>query len=369
MLRREEKDIAIDQLRRLKNATDLLVSWSHGMLRGIARFFRTPETETNILFPNESAEEEIIRPPPPDRFIVFSDTDNDLESVKTTLHFVGILSPEDELVDDLEGITIVHTGDLTDKNNPDISVVEYWQNLQNAASKKGGHVRLIAGNHEQEIWLRIKAGKKYGIKDDNARKLSRFIESLDLFYVVGPVLFIHGYPTVEFLRALLHYKEITGRDLNRFNEDHYEKSLISVRAMKQYAYARASRKANHLLYDVMDPSSYYKKNGRLIGEILSQLEIGNVIHGHKPQRSGSQADYEFGKWIPNIRMIDNDTNVSRRGIGATVIRETSSGTFEIAFINSKNESDELRRRVCEILGERSEPATDKAVAVAQKQAS
>ena len=290
--------------------------------------------------------------PTPDRYLVFSDTDNDLESVRTTLHFAGILSPDGELRDDVEGITIVHTGDLIYKKKPDLCVVRYWQELQRNIVKKGGHVRLIAGNHEQEIWLRMKAGKTLISDDEQAQNLKTFIEGLDLFFVAGPVLFMHGYPTVEFLRTLLHYKEVTGRDLNRFNEDHYKKSLISVRAMKQYSYEREGRNAKHLLYDVMNTSAYYKKNGHIVDAVLAQLGIQIVIHGHKPQRSGSQADYEFRKWIPGIRMIDNDTNVSRRGIGATVIKETSAGSFETAFINSNNESSELSREACEILGTR-----------------
>ena len=56
-----------------------------------------------------------------------------------------------------------------------------------------------------------------------AARLNDFVESLDLFHVAGPVLFIHGYPTLEFLQTLLHYKQVTGKDLNCFNADHYKK--------------------------------------------------------------------------------------------------------------------------------------------------
>jgi hypothetical protein len=92
------------------------------------------------------------------------------------------------------------------------------------------------------------------------------------------------------------------------------------------------------------------RQGRLIANVLEQLKINVVVHGHKPQRSGRQADYEFADWIPNIRMVGNDTNVSRKGIGATVIREKSTGTFDVVFINSKTASDELRTEVRETLG-------------------
>ena len=172
-----------------------------------------------------------------------------------------------------------------------------------------------------------------------------FIESLDLFYVAGPVLFIHGYPTLEFLQTLLHFKEATGKDLNCFNADHYRKAFRSVEAMRQYAYVREKRRINYLLYDVADASRYYKKQGRMVSAVLRQLKIDVVVHGHRPQRSGVQVDYEFRKWIPNVRMTGNDTLVKRRGIGATVIKRTSSGALDMVFINTKTESKNLRNKV------------------------
>jgi hypothetical protein len=280
---------------------------------------------------------------------VFSDTDNDVNSVKNTLRFAGILNEKGKLTDNLEEITIFHTGDLIDKKNPDPSVVDYWQLLQQDAPTKGCHVKLIVGNHEQEIWQKIKAGEKCGMGAKQADRLNDFIEGLDLFYVAGPVLFIHGYPTFEFLQTLLHYKEVTGKDLNCFNTDHYKKAFRSVKAMRQYAYVRENRQANYLLYDVADASRYYKKHGRVVSDVLAQLKIDIVVHGHRPQRSGVQVDYEFGKWIPKIRMIGNDTMVRYKGIGATVIRATSSGALDMVFINTKTESNKLRRKVQEDL--------------------
>jgi hypothetical protein len=126
--------------------------------------------------------------------------------------------------------------------------------------------------------------------------------------------------------------------------------------MKQYAYVRENRKIHHLLYDVVNARDYYKKKGRVIATILEKLKIHVVVHGHKPQHSGMQADYEFSKWIPNIRMVGNDTNVSQRGIGATIIRPTPTEVPDIVFINSKTASDELRREVQDILGPPFEPS-------------
>ena len=344
MLRRNKKDIQSNQLRISEKKAPGLFSWPMGVFKNIARIFSLSEKPC-VIFPAKQSDNRAERPDFPARCIVFSDTDNDVNSVRNTLHFAGILNEKGELTDNLEGITIFHTGDLIDKKNPDPSVVEYWQLLQQDALTKGCHVKLIVGNHEQEIWQKIRAGEKFGMGTKQAPWLNDFIESLDLFYVAGPVLFIHGYPTVEFLQTLLHFKEATGKDLNSFNTDHYKKAFRSVKAMRQYAYVRENRRINYLLYDVADASRYYKKQGRVVSAVLAQLKIDIVIHGHRPQRSGVQVDYEFGKWIPKVRMIGNDTMVRRRGIGATVIRVTSSGALDVVYINTKTASKKLRRKV------------------------
>lgn len=363
-----------------------LFPWSIGVLKKIARTFRVPErpfvilpekkpdkpcvivTEKKpdkpcvivpfkvadtscVITPLKEPENHADRPAFPSPCIVFSDTDNDVNSVRNTLRFAGILNKKGEITGTLEGTTILHTGDLIDKKNPDLSIVQYWQLLQQEALTKGGHLKLIVGNHEQEVWQNIRAGKEYGIGAKQAHWLNEFIESLDLFYVAGPVLFIHGYPTLEFLEVLLHFKETTGKELNCFNTDYYQKAFRSINAMRQYAYARENRRTDYLLYDVADASRYYKNQGRMVGAVLAKLKIDMVVHGHRPQRSGVQVDYEFEKWIPGIRMIGNDTMVRRSGIGASVISVTSSGALDVVFINTKTVSKKLRKKVKKILRE------------------
>ncbi|NNJ94808.1 MAG: metallophosphoesterase [Halobacteria archaeon] len=324
--------------------------WLMGALKNILRTFGLSERRS-VIDPPKEPDNHAEQPAFSGRCIVFSDTDNCVKSLKYTLRFAGILNEKDELTDNLKGISIFHTGDMIGKKNPDPSVVEYWQTLHQDALAKGCHVKLIVGNHEQEIWQKIMAGEKYGMQAEQVHWLNEFIESLDLFHVAGPILFMHGYPTLEFLQALLHFKEVTGKDLNCFNTDHYKRALISVDAMRQYSYVRERRQTHYLLYDVADASRYYKKQGRDVGAVLAQLKIDIVVHGHRPQRSGVQADYEFGKWIPKVRMIGNDTMVRSSGIGATVIRVASSGAVDIDFINKKTESEKLRRKVREVLME------------------
>ena len=138
--------------------------------------------------PHKGPQKRLERPEFPARCIVFSDTDNDVNSIKNTLRFSGILNEKDEFTDDLQGITIFHTGDLIDKKSPDPAVVEYWQLLQRDALDRGGRIKLMAGNHEQEIWQKIRAGETFGLGAKRVRWLNEFIEGMDLFHVAGPVL-------------------------------------------------------------------------------------------------------------------------------------------------------------------------------------
>ncbi len=215
--------------------------------------------------------------------------------------------------------------------------------------ESGGFAHLLAGNHEQEIWQKIQNGETYGLSEDDLKVLCRFIETLDLFYVDGPLLFIHAYPTLEFLRVLLHYKEVTGHALNQFNNDHYKKSFKSVESLSQYSYTKGKMSDHYLLYDLENIASYYRKNGLEITTILEKLEIDCIIHGHRPQRSGVQIDYEFSKWLSDIRMIGNDTRVKSEGLGATLIRMDIGRAAQVIFINSRNTNKKTRKKLRHLL--------------------
>ncbi|MEW8505761.1 MAG: metallophosphoesterase [Candidatus Thiodiazotropha sp.] len=302
-----------------------------------------PSQKAQAQSPDDSVESHL-------RCIVLSDTDNKLAPVTNTLGYAALLNDRGELTDDMNGVVIFHTGDLVDKKRPDPSVVDFWRQARQQAEMKGGSVKIIVGNHEQEVWRKIVAGKKIDLEKNHLESLQEFIESLDLFYLERGVLFIHGYPTLEFLRTLQHYDEVTGNNLNQFNKDHYKKALKSPEAMQLYAYARDRKQRNYLLYDVKDAAQYYKKHGKLIDMLFKSLKVEIVIHGHRPQRSGVQIDYEFRKWLPNVRMIGNDTMVRRKGLGATVVRSCADGKMDIVFINTKNKSKKQRKIVAEYLG-------------------
>lgn len=209
----------------------------------------------------------------------------------------------------------------------------------------GGYFKVLAGNHEQETWIKIHNGETYGLSKKELDTLCKQIESLDLFYIDGPIMFIHGYPTLEFLQVLLHYKNVTGNHPNSFNRDHYKKAFKSIEAINQYSYTKEKINANYLLYDPDNIELYYRKNGVDIASVLTQLEIDCIIHGHRPLASGIQIDYEFSKLLPNIRMIGNDTKVRLQKIGATIMRMDLGREMQVAFINKKTTNKKNLKKI------------------------
>lgn len=283
------------------------------------------------------------------RFVILSDTENDINCVIKTLQFVGILNNKNNLNPHIDGINIVHTGDLINKKNPDPNVIDFWCQLRANAAKKGCCVKIVGGNHEQLTWKNIECGDNNGLKKKQTNVLMNFFEGLDLIRVHGDILLIHGYPTYEFAKTLYQFKESTGKNLNWFNEDHFRKAFRSTKAINQYSYSKGKEKHDYLLYDVGEASAYYKKNGRKIATILAELGIRYVVHGHRPQKHGVQKDFEFSKWLPGIRMIDNDNMAKITGIGATIMCEKKDGEMDIIFLNYKNASKKLKTRVVNAL--------------------
>ena len=276
--------------------------------------------------------------------LIFSDTDNDVGCVKNTLDALGLLDKKGRVTDRFGGIAVIHTGDLLDKSVPDPAVLDFWSNLRSEAQSKGGLVRIIAGNHELEAWQAIQEGETFGLRKKQLERVCEFIEQLDILVQDGAVLLLHGYPTLAFLRTLEHFTEVTGEPLNRFNDLHFRPAFASVKAIRHYAYLRGKAGEERILCDVAEAATYFKQRGGAVAALLKDLGIDTVIHGHRPQRSGMQADYEFGKWLPGIRMIGNDTKVKQRGFGATVMRVESGERPEVLYLNTKVDSAKCRKK-------------------------
>lgn len=283
------------------------------------------------------------------RVLVIGDCENDKSSVETTLRFAGMLNKQGRFKSKNRGAEIVQTGDLLYKNAPSARVVQFWEELRIGAASVGTPLCLVAGNHELEIWQRLQSGEHLGLKRADRLAMKGLIRTTRLFHVAGSTLFIHGYPTVKLLRHMRAYRLSTGKGINAYNQDCFQPALDDPKRLARYAYPRRSACRGCLLHDVPDPARYYRRHGREVAALLAFLGIDLVIHGHHPERTGIQKDYELRRWIPGVRMISNDVQLRVHGLGATLVRQAKNGSTDLLFINRSNATSRHRAEVRRML--------------------
>lgn len=279
------------------------------------------------------------------RIVAISDCENGTSCVKQSLRFAGLLSKQGHLRPKARHASIVQTGDLLHKRAPNPSALQFWEEMRATGAKQGCAVHILAGNHELEIWQRLRSGQDLGLKRQQQKAVKAFIRTTRLFHVEGSILFIHGYPTLGLLRDMRRYQRRTGKSLNRYNKDCFQPALDNTKQLAQYAYPRGNVLRRPLLHDVPDPGRYYQRHGKEVASLLGSLDIDLVVHGHRPERSGIQTDYELQRWLPGVRMINTDIQLRLRGLGATVIRQVDNGRTDVLFVNRRNASPAHRKDV------------------------
>lgn len=283
------------------------------------------------------------------RILVVPDSENDTQGVRNSLRFAGLLGKRGNIKKKACGVHIVQTGDLLRKHAPDPAVVDFWIALRTAAEAAACSLHLVAGNHELEIWRRLQSGESLGLRRREQRMVRELIRTMSLFHVEGSMLFIHGYPTVKLLRHVQAYRAGTGKDLNDYNADCFRPALDDPKQLARYAYPRRQAGRRCLLHEVSDPARYYRRHGAEVAALLGDLGIDLLIHGHRPERSGVQNDFECSRWLPGIRMISNDVQLRVLGLGATAISQVENGSTELRFVNRVVASSAHRSEVRKML--------------------
>ncbi len=287
---------------------------------------------------------------PSQHLIAIADSENVVTPVIDTLHYAGVIKKNGKLKRKVvRSLQIVHTGDMILKHQPDPGVVDYWLELGEQVEQLGGKLVLLAGNHELEIWDCLQQGQRLGMKRRQSEQVQTFIRKCQLFHVSGSAMFIHGYPTLNLLRDLKRFQERTGLSIDHYHEQCFRRALDDPGELTQYRYLRGKGARKLLLHDLDDPGRYYRTHGKDVAALLRYFGIEQVVHGHRPERSGIQADYEFRRWLPGIRMIGNDTQLRQRGLGAVIMRMECEGATDVLMVNTKTSGNDQRKLVKEML--------------------
>ena len=247
--------------------------------------------------------------------VVLSDTDNDVKSIQYSLWMLGLIGKSGEWRRGVENFRLVHTGDWLNKTNPSKEVIATLAGLRNSLPENAQMV-ILNGNHELEILQKSENDNSMGLSQEELE----FIRAQDLIHVCGRNLFVHGYPTFELLRLLVHMKNESGC-LNDFN-DRFRKAIYEG----EYALFR-EKEGMAILGDIRQARAYYKSksadgetHGAKISKLLKKIGIDTVVHGHRPNMLVQQ-DFELKLEVPGIRFINNDNKARLSKLGATLIKE------------------------------------------------
>ncbi|MBF0159148.1 MAG: metallophosphoesterase [Magnetococcales bacterium] len=282
------------------------------------------------------------------RMVVFSDTDNDTETVRYALWLLGVCDRQGSWRDHVRHITIVHTGDWLNKFNPDPHALDFFKKLQQSAPPTC-RVIMLNGNHELELLRRSESVETLLLTPSDLE----FIRNQNIIYIEQNTLFVHGYPNLELLTCLRQlWKENV--PLNHFN-DRFRKAFFQG----EMALFRL-REGLEMLGDLADDSQFYNQctaegltNGEKVSNLLLSLGIHIVVHGHKPNNS-VQLDDELGDEVPGVRFINNDNRVKRTGLGGVLLLDNMT---RVEFLNMKRlqeagDERNYRKKLRKLIGTR-----------------
>lgn len=295
----------------------LAVSWD------AANPYPDASNQEVIAFPNPALQPER---PPLQWTVVLSDTDNDFEPVRLVLWLTGLADLQGCWNPDIPPIQVVHTGDWLNKWNPNPHVLDSFKRLAQTAPE-GVQMTILVGNHELSILRMAEMGLHTPFTEEDLT----FIRSGNLTHILNDILFLHGYPSPLLLNLLTQIKQ-EETPLNDINT-----RLHAAFFQGEHALFRETL-GLELTGDVGKPKSFYGQltpNGTTIGQQvasqLNQLGITTVIHGHKPVGL-TQTDDELERFIPGVRVINNDNSVRTSKLGALLIDPWG----KIIFINPES---------------------------------
>lgn len=82
----------------------------------------------------------------PKRIVAIGDIHGDLKALKRALKTAGAINESDEWIG--KDLVIVQTGDLLDRGDDDLEVIEFLEKLKVEAENAGGKIHTLSGNHE-----------------------------------------------------------------------------------------------------------------------------------------------------------------------------------------------------------------------------
>lgn len=271
--------------------------------------------------------------------ITITDTHNDLEAMKKNLCFHGVVDKSGEWDPEAKNIRIVHTGDVINREKPDKKSLDYIFRLKETAPPTCS-VEVLVGNHEISYTLHK---DEPSTKGNSKREL---ISQMSLVTHIGPILFLHGYPTLEFLQELSSYgsldEGIAAVNTN-FQGAMKESMAGKHQKLSRYNYAKPEvPPENKPIFWKSMPKGYYEKNGKEVEALLHTFGIEMVVHGHASRQEGVQRMGEFQQFMPSILFVNNDVTISKfKKLDPGEVGGNKWGSMKIKLREMEGENDRV----------------------------
>jgi hypothetical protein len=250
----------------------------------------TPPSPSDTMPPAASSHaviETTIEDTANERFtLVIGDTEGDVAILKKNLRLVGLLDEDgniDKYLLSQVPMTLIDEGDAIRKKTPDGRYLMYRQKLLEEMTGQGRLVAL-AGNHEMErlqSGLTPRQAKLMQMQGLDPIRVLKLIKGLDVFHLAPPLLYLHGYPTLGFLRLLWKKYLAKAKDPSLLNEEFRASIQRGGKAIDNWSYRRENGK-KHLLHDVGNADKYYAATEKEIASLCENLGVHTIVIGHRP---------------------------------------------------------------------------------------
>jgi hypothetical protein len=145
----------------------------------------------------------------PQRIIAIGDLHGDFDNTVRTLRMAQVINNKNEWI--CEKTILVQTGDIVDRGDDTLKIYKFFQNLTIQASKCGGQLIQLLGNHEI---MNLQGDLRYvtpgditlfgGIDQRNYQWTEgwvyQYLKNLGISAKVGSTVFFHGGCTVKFAK-------------------------------------------------------------------------------------------------------------------------------------------------------------------------
>jgi len=227
-----------------------------------------------------TVDEDNIEDKKPKRIIAIGDIHGDLKALKRALRTAEAINKSDEWIG--KDLVIVQTGDILDRGDDDLPVIELLEKLKVEAEKSGGKIHTLSGNHEL---MNIQLDFRYITEESNKAFEEKGLTREEAFKPGGPyALILSNYPAILKMNRIIFVhggvkKEHALYGIDKINEEYSEWAKGNLASLHSYI---QSGEGVFWMRDFSDEPD--DVDCQALSEALEAADADVMIVGHSVQR-------------------------------------------------------------------------------------